>query len=687
VTGALVVLSLIVVVHARQQPAFRGGVEVVLIDVNVVDAHGIPVGSLQPEDFLVSVDRKPRKIVSAQFIDYGARSVVERRVNPAAGGSALDTLARQPPPAAPSRTVLLVFDEDNLDVAAGMEARKAAAAFLERLGPADRIGVATIPNLRSSITLTRDRADVRKALATVIAGGAPGDNATRFAIGLAEAFAAEQGDAFALQHIIARECRGEPPDCPDEVRMAVRQMQLQARLRGQRAMDALHDLGEGLGRVGGAKTIVFISGGMPMPDVHSVTPLSRLGSALGSAQVSLYTIYIQRAQNGQNGAARGPSPTPQEDIALERDGVENATGAAGGTLMDAVGTLGQYFDRVATEISASYLLGIEVSPTDRDGRPHAVQVKVNRKGVEVRARKEYVIEPEKASPKRADAARPVASAAAHAARLGARPAPPAPELDAVTPELLALLVRAGDFAVDYQSRIDGLLAEEQYDQTLFTWKSAPVTGRGASQAREEWVADKQRRMRSDYLLARGEGAIPWERFRDPFEVDGAAVRPGGRLAKLFEVARAAALKQAADMMAESVRYNLGFGERNLDVPTLALVLLEPANRDRFFFRKEGEQKIDGTEVRQIVFVETATPTAFTGSPLQGTLWIEPQQGRVVRSTLRLNMEEADAEITVTYAPTSDSAGLWVPVELREIYTSDTQKLETVARYSKFRILK
>jgi len=59
----------------------------------------------------------------------------------------------------------------------------------------------------------------------------------------------------------------------------------------------------------------------------------------------------------------------------------------------------------------------------------------------------------------------------------------------------------------------------------------------------------------------------------------------------------------------------------------------------------------------------------------------------VRSTLRLNMEEADAVITVSYASTPDLGGLWVPTEIRETYTSDTQKLEWVSRYLNFRTVK
>ena len=64
-------------------------------------------------------------------------------------------------------------------------------------------------------------------------------------------------------------------------------------------------------------------------------------------------------------------------------------------MLHAIGTLDHYFDQVAREISAEYLIGIEVSPEDRDGKPHRVEVEVNRKDVDVRARRQYVITPVK----------------------------------------------------------------------------------------------------------------------------------------------------------------------------------------------------------------------------------------------------------------------------------------------------
>ncbi len=213
------------------------------------------------------------------------------------------------------------------------------------------------------------------------------------------------------------------------MKVELRQRQLEAHLRGQRSLDALFALGEAMAGVEGPKTVVLISGGMPMPDIRGAEAFSRLEAAFAAGQASLYTLYLERSFFGQ--AKEEVSPTQVEDDALERDGIENATSVTGGTLLLGIGTLDQYFDRVVTEMSGSYLIGIEVAPADRDGRTHQVDVKVARRGLEVRARKRYVIEP----------ARAVAATAKKAA--GRDEKKPAAASVPVTVEMLTPEVRVG----------------------------------------------------------------------------------------------------------------------------------------------------------------------------------------------------------------------------------------------------
>ncbi len=713
---------------SQQQPTFRTGVEVVAIDVNIVDAAGRPIAGLKPDDFTVTVDRKPRRIASVQFVNYGVRlpqpAGGRGTSRPPSDTSMLDALGAKPSASsAAGRNVMIVVDTDSMDVAYGQVALRAARAFLDELPPTDRVGVATIPRLPSSLEFNLDRAPARKALAaiTTASNDLPVGEQR---VGLQEAYDMERNDQTVIATAVARECKctylpnnsgaagssaaalatvenlNSTPGglsvcsgtqmeiCVVPLLMFAHQTALAGHMQAQRSLDALSELGKSLARIDGPKTVVLVTGGLGVPE--TTTSFDPLEPAMATGQITLYTLYIEQMAFGQ--VKRPLSPTFADDERMFLYGIDNVTAQANGTLIQATGKVETAFERVATEMSGSYLLGIEVEPSDRDGRPHQVSVKVNRPGVEVRARKRYVIQPERPGTRPAEPAPAPLSAAARAARRAERTTPLVPSADEVTPELVALIARAGEFVLDYEPRIAALAADEEYDQTLSKWKSGPVIVGGATKTRDDWFVDKRRHMKSDYVLVRGAGPFGWLHFRDPLVVDGSAVHShAGRLEKAFTETPVTAMQLASQVMTEGARYNLGFGQRNMDVPTLALFLLEPANRARFYFKKEGEAQVEGIATWRIAFFELGSPTIFGEQdrdlPLEGTLWIEPAQGRIVKSTVRLNMDDADAEITVTYRPSAELGGVWVPSAMQEIYISDTQKVECAAKYSNFRVMK
>jgi hypothetical protein len=555
------------------------------------------------------------------------------------------------------------------------------------------VGVVRIPYLPSQVLVSTRRSDVRKALEAVKPGRArdPYD----YNIGLAEAFDVERGFSDVLHKVIQRECDphrsgvANPMECPGGVKAQIRQMQLQERYRSQRTFDALAVLGDALSPVDGPKTLVLVSGGMPMPDQRSAAAFDRLEASFAAAQVTLYTVFLERSSLfGQ--VQREPSPTALDDDRLEAEGIENATSSVGGTLMLAIGTLDQYFDRVVTEISGSYLLGVEVGAADRDGRPHRVEVKVNRPGVDVRARKHYVI------------ATRAATAESGTARLNAprtprttRPAlPPPVTLEIMTPEVEAVVAKAGAYAAAYETDLSALVAEERYLQRAFRFERFTVTqtrqGSGGirlatTEESGEWVPDGERVLKSDFLLVKGQGNDRWQPFRDVFEVDGRKVREREqRLQRLFLEAPAGAAERAAAISAESTRHNIGFVERNVNLPTLSLRLLDTSRRLDVVFRKVREAKVNGVTTWELAFAERGDGTLVPGLRATGTFWVDPAAGRVVRTTIRFETAGVATEMTVTYRPDARASSTWVPAEMRETYQSAARKLECLASYSNIR---
>ncbi len=385
---------------SAQVPSFRAGVDVVVIDVSVVDRSAFPVTDLTPADFTVTVDGKPRKIVSAQFLSHRAPGIDEilrvERGEP------------QPEVVAPGRVgtgrdIIIGIDEDSLEPGDGVLAKRAVGRFIDRLLPTDRVAVVTLPRLPARIGLTTNRRDLFDALALVSPAVVPWPH-TDYRIGLSEAYDISRRDAMAANDVVQRECvdklttqatrtdlaqNREIEACSANVLLQANQMALMGHDRAQRSLDALRHLAGILSSIPRPKTLVLVSGGFPPP--VSTSEFSPVALALAAAQVNLYSLYLEKYQF--ENAAVTPSPTASADESLERSGIENMTASAGGTLLLVIGEFEPLLDRVSRELAGAYLLGVEVEPADRDGHPHRVDVHVDRSGVSVRARKQYVIGP------------------------------------------------------------------------------------------------------------------------------------------------------------------------------------------------------------------------------------------------------------------------------------------------------
>src|SRR4030095_4810668 len=134
-----------------------------------------------------------------------------------------------------------------------------------------------------------------------------------------------------------------------------------------------------------------------------------------------------------------------------------------------------------------------------------------------------------------------------------------------------------------------------------------------------------------------------------YEVDGRAVRDRNeRLQKLFVDAPKTAVNAATQISNESSRYNIGGVIRTINVPTFGLMLLRPDYLKRFEFKKRGEEMVGDVLTGGVTFAERVRPTVVrtlprggNDVPLEGSFWIEPQSGRVIR-TLVKNIRKPDA---------------------------------------------
>ena len=100
--GIRFVGPLLLAAALQQTPVFRGGVDLVTVDVVVLDASGAPVSDLTAADFAVEAGGVARRIVSAEYVDARRAARTLSATAPSAPASSSNT--RQPP----RRTLLFV---------------------------------------------------------------------------------------------------------------------------------------------------------------------------------------------------------------------------------------------------------------------------------------------------------------------------------------------------------------------------------------------------------------------------------------------------------------------------------------------------------------------------------------------------------------------------------------------------
>jgi hypothetical protein len=98
--------------------------------------------------------------------------------------------------------------------------------------------------------------------------------------------------------------------------------------------------------------------------------------------------------------ARAAGPTSRFEDRMEKSiGVELLAHSPRGQLFNVVSGADFAFERIEAELSGHYLVGVESNPLDKDGKPHAIDVSVNRRGVTVRSRRQLTMRPDDDRPK------------------------------------------------------------------------------------------------------------------------------------------------------------------------------------------------------------------------------------------------------------------------------------------------
>jgi VWFA-related protein len=419
-------VPLAVTAQQPQQGVFRSRVDLIAVDAQVIDGDGNPIGQIDSDAFQVSIQGKRRKVVSAQFIQHTEHPPVAARVASLAPttGAAAST--------GPGRTIILAVDAGSFEAGATQAAMAAARNFIQHLAPDDEVGLYVFPTL-TWIEPSTGRAAISARLNNVVGEKEPirsyfslslhdivdisaesqspfaffiqqrGSTSSRRAL---ESPEVTTGAEFSpVLKIASRECPSDEPGCPARIYSEGMGLAAQLQHTVQESLSGIGTLLRVLGRMPGRKAVVLVTGGLLVSDLPTGRPdvgnvARAMGQAVAQVNATLYTVHVDQTSHNLGSAVkkRVDSIDLARDRAMNSNWLEDFSRSAGGMRINVApgGAADFAFDRVLRETSAYYLLGVEPADADRDGRPHELKVKVDRRGVTVRNR-QWVHVPPKGS--------------------------------------------------------------------------------------------------------------------------------------------------------------------------------------------------------------------------------------------------------------------------------------------------
>ena len=251
------------------------------------------------------------------------------------------------------------------------------------------------------------------------------------------------------------------------------------------------------------------------------------------------------------------------------------------------------------------------------------------------------------------------------------------------PDLTAVLQRATEYVTRYEEQLGNLIGNEEYVQNAVWLESTRYGPRVGKTLR--------RRVSSDFLIV--QVGSEWNAVRKVNRVDGAKVKEAEpAFEDVFDNSPAANLTRLLNMRADSTRYNIGDIIRDLNLPTFSLKVLRKSEVSRFAFERSGSAKIEGIQTWAVRFHEQRTPTLVIGGKDQplfssGTLWIEPETGRVLRTEFVVENPYTSSRIkgaiTVSYAE-GKNIRMLLPSLMEERYETEFNTVDCKAFYSNFR---
>jgi len=410
-------------------PSFPAQVSAITVDVVVLDKSGAPVRGLTRDDFTVLEDGRPQTIVGFEARDVeGSLPAAESPASPLIG-------TNEGAAARPGRTLILLIDDLGLRPIVAGQVQTAIGKWL-RANPVpgdevtlintsgdiwwvDKVGtgrtdlLAVLERLRgkresrsqSELTMTDEEAAVVEYASPLGAGdsqgGGPGtagppDGGGPPLVASSGSVLERVAGRFLAAGLCFRcmNCADPMASCKSAAQTTAHLVNTTTRGRIAAVLGTIERLSLGLAPLPGRKSILVLSENL----LREESMEARFRAAIDGAQRGNTSVYFTAARGlvGPSSfsvdARTAAAPGDLAAMSVEQNliafaGAEQITEATGGTMSQS-NDLAAGLERMATDLSAYYLLGYQPEPS-ASGKWHKLEVRVNRPGIEVRARRGY----------------------------------------------------------------------------------------------------------------------------------------------------------------------------------------------------------------------------------------------------------------------------------------------------------
>ena len=367
----------------------------VLVPVVVRDKQGRSVSDLKKEDFQLFDNNQPRAISAFMVEQNGAPQ------SPAASNAQTASTTSATPP---QRFIVLLFDDLHLSFVDLENAKKAGEKALDGLlEGSNQVAVLSLSGKVAS-GLTRDRAKLQEAILSL---KSQGDylhiNEVCLKIGYFQAWLMEfpqEAEAFreAAMQLIACGASSNPQDAERAARLIAQRIVKAMGRDYVESFSAIDEIVRRMATLPGQRALILISPGFEIRDPEVSAAESQMINLAAQSNVTISTLSARGLYTTSATAGYDKNNAYSiQDIHMAETSLSDLADGTGGNFIHNNNDLEAGFKSLAEAPETVYLLELSLDNVKPDVTFHRLKVKVNRDGLQLQARRGYLMpKPEKA---------------------------------------------------------------------------------------------------------------------------------------------------------------------------------------------------------------------------------------------------------------------------------------------------